>query len=212
MAGMTGDARVFILSAPSGTGKTTVIRALLDALGDQVFFSVSATTRPPRPSERDGVDYFFWPLKRFEDAIQQGDFLEYATVYGQYYGTPQEPVMHALKEGRQVLLDIDWQGARQVRRRLPSVVTIFLLPPSQVELERRLRGRQTEAQDQLCRRLKDAAREIRHWRDFDHVVVNDEIKRTVLEIRTILDNPDTAPHGPLDLAQRIEELLASGPE
>ncbi|MHB1543221.1 MAG: guanylate kinase [Gammaproteobacteria bacterium] len=209
---MTSDAHVFILSAPSGTGKTTIIRALLEALGDHVFFSVSATTRPPRPSERDGVDYFFWPPKRFEGAIEHGDFLEYASVYGQYYGTPKEPVMRALENGRQVLLDIDWQGARQVRERLPSVVTIFLLPPSQAELERRLRGRQTEAQDQVSRRLKDAAREIHHWRDFNHVVVNDEIKRTVQEIRAILDEPDAAPAGPRDLEQRIRELLASSPE
>lgn len=209
---MAHEARVFILSAPSGTGKTTVIRALLDALGHRVFFSVSATTRPPRPSERDGVDYFFWSPERFQDAIQRGDFLEYATVFGEYYGTPKAPVMEALQKDRQVLLDIDWQGAMQVRERLPSVVTIFLLPPSQAELERRLRGRRTEAQEQLARRLKDAAREIRHWQDFDHVVVNDEIGRTVREIQAIMDDPAVTRTEPPDLARRIRELLASAPQ
>ena len=209
---MMGQAQVFILSAPSGTGKTTVIRALLDALGDRLFFSVSATTRPPRPSEREGVDYFFWSAQQFQEAIDHGDFLEYASVYGQYYGTPKEPVLRALGTGRHVLLDIDWQGARQVRRHLPSVVTIFLLPPSQAELERRLRGRQTEAQDQVNHRLRNAAREIRHWRDFDHVVVNDEITRTVQEIGAIISDPAAAPTGPPDLERRIGELLASSPE
>ncbi len=209
---MTDSARIFILSAPSGTGKTTVIRALLDELGDRVFFSVSATTRPPRPSEREGVDYFFYTPKRFEGAIERGEFLEYASVYGQYYGTPKDPVIKALAKGRQVLLDIDWQGARQVCKRLPSVVTIFLLPPSQAELERRLRGRRTEALDQVSRRLKDAAREMRHWHDFDHVVVNDRIRETVRQIHAIMDDPSGAPAGPEDLEQRIEELLASRTE
>jgi guanylate kinase len=204
---------IFVLCAPSGTGKTTVVRALLEYEREWIFFSVSATTRPARPLERDGVDYFFLSSEEFRNWVRRGDFLEYAEVYGYCYGTPRRPVMDALEEERPVLLDVDWNGACQVRQKLPqTVVTLLLLPPSREELERRLRGRRTEGQDQIQRRLREAQQEIRNYRSFTYVLVNDDVKRTVAQIRTIMGDSGGIPYQPpSDLERRVAELLGDTP-
>ncbi len=204
---------VFVLCAPSGTGKTTVVRALLECERGRIFFSVSATTRPARPLERHGIDYFFLTPEEFRIWVRRGDFLEYAEVYGYCYGTPRQPVMEAVEQGRPVLLDIDWNGACQVRQNLPqAVVTFLLLPPSREELERRLRGRRTEGQDQIARRLREAQQEIRNFRSFDYVLVNDDVERTVAQIRAMLSQSgDFSYHPPPDLERRVADLLEDTP-
>ncbi len=200
---------IFVLCAPSGTGKTTVVRALLERGRDRIFFSVSATTRPTRPLERHGIDYFFLTSEEFKTWVSRGDFLEYAEVYGYCYGTPRQPVIGALEQGRPVLLDIDWNGACQVRRNLPQAVeTFLLLPPSREELERRLRGRQTEGQDQIARRLREAQQEIRNYRSFNYVLVNDDVERTVAQIQAIMGQlGGISYHPPPDLERRVADLL-----
>ncbi|RUM88612.1 MAG: guanylate kinase, partial [Thermovibrio sp.] len=151
---------LIVISAPSGTGKTTLVHMLLKEFPD-LEFSVSYTTRPPRPGEVDGRDYHFVDRKTFERMIEEGDFLEWAEVYGNLYGTSRTQVLKALNEGKDVILDIDTQGALQVKKNFPEAVLIFILPPSLKELERRLRNRGTDDEETIERRLKTAREEIR---------------------------------------------------
>ena len=177
MVMMTDDSTrglMLVLSSPSGAGKTTLSRRLLDS--DAVTMSVSATTRAPRSGEVEGKDYFFVSPSMFTQMAQGGAFLEHALVFGHHYGTPKEPVMLALAKGRDVLFDIDWQGTQQLRQQAgDDLVSIFVLPPSHAELERRLRARAQDAEDVVAARMARASNEISHWAEYDYVVINDDL-------------------------------------
>ncbi len=178
--------KLFVISAPSGAGKTSLVRALL-ARRPNLVVSVSHTTRTPRAHEIDGRDYHFVTRERFEELQEAGAFLEHARVFDNCYGTGAQQVRERLAEGRDVVLEIDWQGAQQVRQALPECVTIFVLPPSRAALRERLRERRTDSQDVIERRLRDAVSDMSHYREFDFVVVNDDFERAVLELGAILD-------------------------
>jgi guanylate kinase len=178
---------MLVLSSPSGAGKTTLSRKLLDSDGS-VTMSISATTRAPRSGEQEGKDYFFVSPSMFAQMAEGGAFLEHALVFGHQYGTPKEPVMLALARGRDVLFDIDWQGTQQLRQQAgDDLVSIFVLPPSHEELERRLRARAQDAEDVVQARMAKANNEISHWAEYDYVVINDDLESTLTKIRTILD-------------------------
>ena len=177
--------RLFVIAAPSGAGKTSLVRALMERV-PALRFSISYTTRARRPTEEHGRDYFFVGKDEFARMVGAGEFLEHATVFDNSYGTARRQVEHSLADGQDLILEIDWQGAQQVRRALPECVSIFILPPSRVELERRLRGRGTDAEEVIQRRLRDAASDMTHWREFDHVVVNDDFDRALGELEAIV--------------------------
>jgi guanylate kinase len=177
--------RLFVIAAPSGAGKTTLVRALMER-EPGLRFSISCTTRRQRPAEVHGRDYFFVDRAGFEAMVAAGEFLEHALVFDNYYGTPRRQVEESLAAGQDLILEIDWQGAAQVRRSLPECISIFILPPSRNELERRLRGRGTDAEEVIQRRLRDAASDMTHWREFDHVVVNDVFDRALDELQAIV--------------------------
>ncbi|MBV9331969.1 MAG: guanylate kinase [Alphaproteobacteria bacterium] len=176
---------MLVLSSPSGAGKTTLARALLAANAD-LRMSVSATTRPPRPNEVNGQDYHFISTDQFAKKIADGEFLEYATVFGHRYGTPKSPVLHALAKGLDVLFDIDWQGTQQLKQQRDDVVSIFVLPPSRIELERRLRARAQDSDDVVARRMAKANDELSHWAEYDYVVINRDITHALGQVTTIL--------------------------
>jgi guanylate kinase len=177
---------LFVLSSPSGAGKSTISRMLLQA-DPLLRMSISATTRPIRPGEQDGVDYHFVGLSRFKEMASAGEFLEWAHVFGHRYGTPARPVDEILSSGHDVLFDIDWQGAQQLHQLAGGdVVRVFILPPSMEELERRLRARATDSDDVIEARMARAASEIGHWDGYDYVLVNDDAARCFEQVRTIL--------------------------
>lgn len=177
---------MLILSSPSGAGKTTIARALL-AGDDDIAMSVSVTTRPPRPGEKDGVDYRFIDDATYHRMAEEGDFLEHAKVFDHFYGTPREPVERALGAGRDVLFDIDWQGAQQIKQTArEDVASVFILPPSVGELQRRLSGRGSDSAETVARRMSKAADEMSHWPEYDYVVVNEEIDDSIGRVRAIL--------------------------
>jgi guanylate kinase len=173
------------LVAPSGAGKTTIAHRLVDQEDGRFVFSVSATTRAPRPGEVDGVDYCFVSRDRFQEMVREGELAEYATVHGELYGTPLSFLREARAAGRTVLLDIDVQGALQIRERVPDAVLIFILPPSGSVLLERLSRRGTEDPEQLSRRMRTALAELKSAPDFPHVVINDDLDRAVREVRDI---------------------------
>jgi guanylate kinase len=183
--------RLFVITAPSGAGKTTLVRALMER-EPSLRFSVSYTTRPRRPAEQHGQDYFFVDRERFERMIAAGDFLEYARVFDNYYGTARKQVEDSLAAGQDLILEIDWQGAAQIRRAMPESVSVFILPPSRKELERRLRGRGTDSDAVIERRLGEAADDMKHWRDFDFVVINDDFDRAVDALQDTVRGKGTA--------------------
>ncbi len=178
---------MLVLSSPSGAGKTTISRELLARDGGLVL-SVSATTRPMRPGETEGVDYVFMDQARFDEMVRVGAFLEHATVFGNCYGTPRGPVEAALDEGRDVLFDIDWQGAQQVAEKArEDLVSVFILPPSTEELERRLHTRAQDSDDVVRARMAKAADEMSHWAEYDYIVVNQDVEASVAAVRSILE-------------------------
>jgi guanylate kinase len=177
---------MFVLSSPSGAGKTTIARKLL-AADSGIGMSVSVTTRPPRPGEVDGVDYMFTDQAGFDRMVEDGEFLEWAEVFGHSYGTPKAQIKTGLKEGRDFLFDIDWQGTQQLYQRMEvDVVRVFLLPPSIGELEQRLRGRGTDSDEVIADRMARARAEISHWDGYDFVVVNDDIEACFAKVHGIL--------------------------
>jgi guanylate kinase len=177
--------RLFVIAAPSGAGKTSLVRALMEREAG-LRFSISYTTRPQRPTERHGRDYFFVGRDEFERMVANGEFLEHARVFDNDYGTSRRQVEEALAAGQDLILEIDWQGAAQIRAALPECISIFILPPSRPELERRLRGRGTDAEDVIQRRLRDAASDMTHWREFDHVVVNDNFATALGQLQDVV--------------------------
>ena len=176
---------MIIISAPSGAGKSTLVKRLLRSMPG-LRFSVSHTTRPPRPGERNGHDYFFVSRREFERMLARGEFVEWAEVYGNLYGTSRGSLERAQTAGHDVLLDIDVQGHRQVRKLIPEAVSIFLLPPSFEELARRLRRRHLDGSEVIGKRLCAARREIRHWREYDFLIVNDVISRADRALRAVV--------------------------
>jgi len=182
---LSAQNRLFVISAPSGAGKTSLVRALMEREPD-LRFSVSYTTRARRPGEHDGQHYFFVSTAAFQRMVEAGEFLEHARVFDNHYGTARGQVEALLTGGHGVVLEIDWQGARQVRAAMPESVGIFILPPSRGELERRLRGRATDSEDVIRRRLADAATDMAHWSEFQYVVVNDDFSTALRELADIV--------------------------
>jgi guanylate kinase len=206
------QARLFVIAAPSGAGKTTLVKALV-ARNPDLRFSVSYTTRKPRETEQHGRDYLFVGEQEFLRLRDAGELLEYAMVFDNRYGTSRSQVERLLAQGHPVILEIDWQGARQVRQTMPESASIFILPPSAAELEHRLRGRRTDTEAVIKRRLADALDDMSHWDEFDYVIVNDDLESAIDELEAILrggqDNNRTS--NPV-LRKRVHAILRRPPE
>ena len=203
--GVRPPPRVFVLSAPSGAGKSSLARALVDA-EPSVRLSVSHTTRAPRPGEIDGVDYHFVGKREFEVMVQAGAFLEHAWVFDRYYGTSWEAVRSELSRGHDVVLDIDWQGARRVREAFADTVSVFILPPSIGALRSRLTGRGQDSAEIIDRRMRAARSELEHYDEFDYIVVNDDFERTLDALRGLLEGGSAMLPG--DAGPLVAALLA----
>jgi guanylate kinase len=187
MGAPTRRGLLIILSSPSGAGKSTLSRRLLES-DPEVRFSVSATTRPPRPGEQEGRDYLFKSRREFEAMVADGAMLEYAEVFGNFYGTPLAPVEAAIGQGRDVLFDVDWQGGQQIRNSAlrDSAVSIFILPPSIAELEKRLRARGQDSAQVVAERMAKSRDEISHWAEYDYVLVNESLPQCEAELTAII--------------------------
>jgi guanylate kinase len=197
--------RLYVVAAPSGAGKTSLVKALMER-EPRIQFSVSYTTRTRRANEIPGRDYHFVSHERFQEMRANHEFLEHAQVFDNWYGTGVRTVQEALSNGEQLLLEIDWQGARQVRSRIPEAVSIFILPPSRAALEQRLKGRSTDSDAVIQRRLRDAAEDLGHWSEFDYVVINDRFEQALKDLEAIVEGRGGA------LAARRPEVvqLAAG--
>ena len=189
----TRRGNLFVISAPSGSGKTTLVRRLLDTL-DDVQFSISFTTRSVRGSERDGIDYHFITEESFRSKIEEGEFLEWAEVHGNFYGTSKIETEKIRAGGEDILMDVDVQGATQVRKAQPDAVTLFIMPPSFGVLEERLRGRRQDSDKVIEGRLVEARHEIHHYKDYDYVLVNDSVERTSELFKAIVLSERMRPH------------------
>ena len=199
-----------MIAAPSGAGKTTLVRALMER-EPGLRFSISYTTRARRPNETHGRDYFFVSRGEFGQMVAAGGFLEHATVFDNSYGTAKTQVEQSLAAGQDLILEIDWQGAAQVRRAMPESISVFILPPSREELERRLRGRGTDAEEVIQRRLRDAASDMGHWREFDYVVVNDDFERALADLqRVVAGCGEASSRARPELAALAEALTGGG--
>lgn len=199
---------LYVIAAPSGAGKTSLVRALL-ASRPELRFSISYTTRKQRATEQHGRDYFFVDQATFKRMAAKGEFLEHAQVFDNFYGTARAQVQALLDRGNDVILEIDWQGARQIRAAMPDCRSVFILPPSRAELERRLRSRGTDSEDVVQRRLRDAAGDISHWAEFDYVVVNDRFEQGLQDLAAIIDQGgDALRSGRPELQPLIANLLA----
>ena len=190
---MAGPRLLVVLTGPSGAGKDSVLDELKELPGRPYAFAVTATTRPPRPAERDGVDYHFVSREQFQRMVDNGDLLEHAIVYGQEKGLPKAQVRELLESGHDVLLRTDVQGARYIKSVAPGTVTIFIAPPSDAELERRLRSRGGDTDEQVRLRLETARQEAAQAGDFDHLIVNDDLQRSVAEIERIIAEERSRP-------------------
>ena len=177
--------KLFVFAAPSGAGKTTLVHAIVTK-HPELRFSISYTTRKPRKNEANGVDYLFVTRREFMRLRDQGEMLEFAEVFENYYATSRSQVEKHLADDRNVILEIDWQGARQVRESMPECITIFILPPSVEELERRLRDRRTDSPEVIERRLRDALSDMSHWDEFDHVIINDDLNQAIADLEAVL--------------------------
>ncbi len=199
---------LFVVSAPSGAGKTSLVKELR-AKVEGFTVSVSHTTRPQRPGERHGVDYFFVGREEFEAMANAGAFLEYACVFDNYYGTARTSVETALSSGKDVLLEIDWQGARQVKKKMPDCQSLFILPPSREALLHRLRGRGQDDDETIARRMREAISEMSHYAEYDYLIVNDDFDEALAQMRSIvLANRLKTPAQAARLEGLIESLLA----
>jgi guanylate kinase len=200
-------AKLFVIAAPSGAGKTTLVKALTTR-HPQLRFSISYTTREKRRNEAHGVDYLFVSKREFESLRERGELLESATVFDNLYATSRQQVQQHLSAGHPVILEIDWQGAAQVRESMPECVTIFILPPSLEELERRLRDRRTDSEATIERRLRDARGDMSHWQEFDYVVINDNLERALADLEAVLaGHGDAAATGNELLQKAVGEIL-----
>jgi len=177
--------KLFIISAPSGAGKTSLVKALIES-STNVVVSVSHTTREMRPGEKNGIDYFFVAYDEFLQMIKQEEFLEYAKVFDHFYGTSKNSVTQQLEQGLNVILEIDWQGADQVRERINDAQSIFILPPSKAELETRLRGRAQDSEETIARRMRDAESEISHYDEFNFIVLNDDFEQALQDLTALV--------------------------
>lgn len=199
---------LIVISAPSGAGKTTLVRKALNSR-DDLAFSISYTTRPPRASEEDGIDYCFVTESEFQDMISRDEFLECAQVFGHWYGTSRDSVEALRAAGKTVLLEIDWQGADQIRTRESTAVSVFILPPSRSELARRLRGRGTDSKENIGRRLREALTDMAQWEKFDYVLINEDVDTAVAEFKAILDGQGDAHRVDSPTVRgRAEQILA----
>jgi guanylate kinase len=177
--------RLYIIAAPSGAGKTSLVKALLDSI-DNITVSISHTTRKKRPGENDAKDYHFVDQNTFKELRESGKFLEFAHVFDNYYGTTKDSVEIDLNRGLDVILEIDWQGAAQVSQQIPQCQRIFILPPTKAELEKRLRARAQDNDETIARRMKDATREMKHYREFDFLIINDEFPKALQQLQAIV--------------------------
>ncbi len=181
---MMTQGQLYIVSAPSGAGKTSLLKQVTECMPELVV-SVSHTTRHPRPGETDGVNYHFVSEAEFEEAREQGEFFEYAQVFGNYYGTSRQSVQQQLNEGKDVILEIDWQGAHKVRQQFFDVISIFILPPSRQALEQRLQARQQDSVEVIQARMREAQQEMSHYKEYDYLVINDNFEQAVDELQSI---------------------------
>ena len=204
------DGRLFVLAAPSGAGKTTLVKELVKRR-PALEFSVSYTTRKQRSTEKEGRDYHFVGKDEFLALERAGELLESALVFDNYYGTGRRQVEEHLRQNRHVILEIDWQGARQVRAARPDCTTVFILPPSVGELERRLRNRRTDSDAVIERRLKDALSDMSHWQEFDYVIINDDLERAAGDLEAVIDGAAADCRvGRPDLEARVRAILDPG--
>ncbi|MDB6088550.1 MAG: guanylate kinase [Gammaproteobacteria bacterium] len=204
----TRHGKLFVIAAPSGAGKTSLVKALLERM-PELHVSVSNTTRPKRPTEEHGREYYFVSVPEFQELVQREEFLEHARVFDNYYGTGRRPVETQLRQGHNVVLEIDWQGAQQVRKAMPECATIFILPPSRPALEERLRKRATDADEVIERRLRDAVGDMSHSREFDYAVVNDDFEKAVGDLmRIVAGRGEDLRAGRPQLQPLLAELLA----
>lgn len=201
---------MIVLSSPSGAGKSTLTRALL-AENENMAMSVSATTRAPRSSEEHGQDYYFVKTDQFLDMVEDEQFLEHAKVFDHYYGTPRGPVEAALAQGRDVIFDIDWQGAQQLNQAASNdLIKIFILPPSRRELERRLHSRAQDSEAVIARRMAKSSAEISHWSEYDYVIVNEDVDKALAQLRTIIDAEHQKRHRQNWLTGFVKQLTQGG--
>ncbi|HYE49466.1 MAG TPA: guanylate kinase [Azospirillaceae bacterium] len=199
---------MLVLSSPSGAGKTTISRRLLE-LDRNLSMSVSVTTRAKRPGEVAGVDYHFTDLTEFDLMVNRGQLLEYAKVFGNYYGTPREAVEQDLRAGKDVLFDIDWQGTQQLAEKArDDLVSVFILPPSARELERRLTARAQDSAQEIAKRMSKAADEMSHWAEYDYVIVNRDIDSSVAAVRGILNSERLKRRRQVGLSEFVKGLMA----
>ena len=200
---------LIVLSSPSGAGKSTISRMVL-AADLEVTMSISATTRPKRPGERDDVDYHFVDDADFDRMVAEGDFVEWAPVFGHRYGTPKAPVKAALKDGRDILFDIDWQGTQQLQAAMgEDLVTIFILPPSMAELDRRLHSRGTDSEEVIASRMARAASEISHWPEYQYVLINRDTAECLSEVRAIVAAERLKRGRQIGMVPFVRDLVAS---
>ncbi len=201
---------LYILSAPSGAGKTSLLKALRERDGE-LHVSVSHTTRPMRPGEEDGVHYHFVDQARFLDKVERGDFLEHAQVFGNYYGTDEASVRSQLEAGQDTVLEIDWQGAQQVRKRFPEAVSIFILPPSPEALHERLSNRGQDSEEVIQGRMREAVSEMSHYAEFDYLVINDDFDQALSELAAIVSSQRLRlSHQAERYSETLTRLLQSG--